>query len=77
MYSVLYLSGTFDFTLPFIFKIIVLSGGAVIWIFFYRTNTLGAYLITPAMGSNFVMYLAKMQGSVVELYIICKSFLFF
>ncbi|KAE8055489.1 hypothetical protein FH972_012327 [Carpinus fangiana] len=25
------------------------------------TNTLGAYLITPAMGSNFVMYLAKMQ----------------
>ncbi|XP_059444715.1 (S)-ureidoglycine aminohydrolase [Corylus avellana] len=24
-------------------------------------NTLGAYLITPAMGSNFVMYLAKMQ----------------
>jgi hypothetical protein len=27
-----------------------------------RTNTLGAYLITPAMGSHFVMYLAKMQG---------------
>ncbi|KAG8662320.1 hypothetical protein MANES_01G089000v8 [Manihot esculenta] len=26
------------------------------------TNTLGAYLITPAMGSHFVMYLAKMQG---------------
>uniref|UniRef100_A0A7N2N2N6 Cupin type-2 domain-containing protein n=1 Tax=Quercus lobata TaxID=97700 RepID=A0A7N2N2N6_QUELO len=26
------------------------------------TNTLGAYLITPAIGSNFVMYLAKMQG---------------
>ncbi|KAJ8768446.1 hypothetical protein K2173_021599 [Erythroxylum novogranatense] len=25
-------------------------------------NTLGAYLITPAMGSHFVMYLAKMQG---------------
>ncbi|EOY24176.1 Ureidoglycine aminohydrolase isoform 3 [Theobroma cacao] len=25
------------------------------------TNTLGAYLITPAMGSYFVMYLAKMQ----------------
>ncbi|OMP07500.1 hypothetical protein COLO4_07285 [Corchorus olitorius] len=25
------------------------------------TNTLGAYLITPAMGSHFVMYLAKMQ----------------
>ncbi|XP_040987120.1 (S)-ureidoglycine aminohydrolase isoform X1 [Juglans microcarpa x Juglans regia] len=25
------------------------------------TDTLGAYLITPAMGSNFVMYLAKMQ----------------
>ncbi|KAE8712963.1 (S)-ureidoglycine aminohydrolase [Hibiscus syriacus] len=24
-------------------------------------NTLGAYLITPAMGSHFVMYLAKMQ----------------
>ncbi|KAK7823370.1 (s)-ureidoglycine aminohydrolase [Quercus suber] len=29
--------------------------------FFDRTNTLGAYLITPAIGSNFVMYLAKMQ----------------
>ncbi|CAI9095602.1 OLC1v1031590C1 [Oldenlandia corymbosa var. corymbosa] len=27
----------------------------------YWTNTLGAYLITPAMGSHFVMYLAKMQ----------------
>ncbi|RVX15451.1 (S)-ureidoglycine aminohydrolase [Vitis vinifera] len=26
------------------------------------TNTLGAYLITPAMGSHFVMYLANMQG---------------
>ncbi|KAB1215686.1 Ureidoglycine aminohydrolase [Morella rubra] len=25
------------------------------------TNTLGAYLIAPAMGSHFVMYLAKMQ----------------
>ncbi|GFQ03033.1 (s)-ureidoglycine aminohydrolase [Phtheirospermum japonicum] len=25
------------------------------------TNTLGAYLITPSMGSHFVMYLAKMQ----------------
>uniref|UniRef100_A0A5B7CBP3 Putative (S)-ureidoglycine aminohydrolase n=1 Tax=Davidia involucrata TaxID=16924 RepID=A0A5B7CBP3_DAVIN len=25
------------------------------------TNTLGAYLISPAMGSHFVMYLAKMQ----------------
>ncbi|XP_055821203.1 (S)-ureidoglycine aminohydrolase [Solanum dulcamara] len=25
------------------------------------TNTLGAYLITPAIGSHFVMYLAKMQ----------------
>ncbi|XP_078447833.1 ureidoglycine aminohydrolase [Wolffia australiana] len=25
------------------------------------TNTLGAYLITPAMGSHFSMYLAKMQ----------------
>ncbi|KAH9720974.1 (S)-ureidoglycine aminohydrolase [Citrus sinensis] len=25
------------------------------------TNTLGAYLITPAMGSHFVMYLANMQ----------------
>ncbi|CAM8880626.1 unnamed protein product [Rhodiola kirilowii] len=24
-------------------------------------NTLGAYLVTPAMGSHFVMYLAKMQ----------------
>ena len=29
---------------------------------FDRTNTLGAYLITPALGSHFVMYLAKMQG---------------
>lgn len=36
--------------------------------FFDRTNTLEAYLITPAVGSNFVMYLAKMQGSIVELY---------
>ncbi|XP_043718298.1 (S)-ureidoglycine aminohydrolase isoform X1 [Telopea speciosissima] len=27
------------------------------------TNTLGAYLITPAMGSHFVMYLAKMQAN--------------
>ncbi|KAF3448238.1 hypothetical protein FNV43_RR08951 [Rhamnella rubrinervis] len=27
------------------------------------TNTLAAYLITPAMGSHFVMYLAKMQGN--------------
>ncbi|KAL4602305.1 hypothetical protein ACB092_10G043400 [Castanea dentata] len=27
------------------------------------TNTLEAYLITPAIGSNFVMYLAKMQGN--------------
>ncbi|KAK6947507.1 hypothetical protein RJ641_000980 [Dillenia turbinata] len=26
-------------------------------------NTLGAYLISPAMGSHFVMYLAKMQGN--------------
>ncbi|URE06706.1 protein kinase G11A-like [Musa troglodytarum] len=25
-------------------------------------NTLGAYLITPAMGAHFSMYLAKMQG---------------
>lgn len=30
-----------------------------------RTNTLGAYLITPEMGSHFVMYLAKMQGLIV------------
>ncbi|XP_058085446.1 (S)-ureidoglycine aminohydrolase isoform X2 [Magnolia sinica] len=27
------------------------------------TNTLGAYLITPAMGSHFVMYLANMQDN--------------
>ncbi|KAM3734699.1 hypothetical protein ACB098_10G035200 [Castanea mollissima] len=27
------------------------------------TETLGAYLIAPAIGSNFVMYLAKMQGN--------------
>ncbi|PON37035.1 (S)-ureidoglycine aminohydrolase [Parasponia andersonii] len=27
------------------------------------TNTLAAYLITPAIGSHFVMYLAKMQGN--------------
>ena len=27
------------------------------------TNTPGAYLITPAMGSHFVMYLANMQGN--------------
>lgn len=27
------------------------------------SNTLGAYLISPAMGSHFVMYLAKMQGN--------------
>lgn len=27
------------------------------------TYTLGAYLITPAMGSHFVMYLAKMQAN--------------
>ncbi|EXC26781.1 hypothetical protein L484_023398 [Morus notabilis] len=27
------------------------------------TNTLAAYLITPAMGAHFVMYLAKMQGN--------------
>ncbi|CAO2819431.1 unnamed protein product [Amaranthus hypochondriacus] len=26
-------------------------------------NTLGAYLITPAMGSHFVMYIAKMQDN--------------
>ncbi|KAL9231171.1 hypothetical protein vseg_006428 [Gypsophila vaccaria] len=26
-------------------------------------NTLGAYLITPAMGSHFVMYIAKMLGN--------------
>ncbi|GER33548.1 ureidoglycine aminohydrolase [Striga asiatica] len=31
-----------------------------------RTNTLGAYLITPPMGSHFVMYLAKMQGGVLR-----------
>ena len=40
----------------------------VIWhidLLFDRTNTLGAYLITPAMGSHFVMYLAKMQGLVL------------
>ena len=36
--------------------------------FFDKTNTLGAYLITPATGSNFVIYLGKMQGSIVELY---------
>ncbi|GMQ04629.1 hypothetical protein CsSME_00049980 [Camellia sinensis var. sinensis] len=28
------------------------------------TNTLGAYLISPAAGAHFVMYLAKMQGVV-------------
>lgn len=33
---------------------------------FDRTNTLGAYLITPSMGSHFVMYLAKMQGAFGE-----------
>lgn len=27
------------------------------------TNTLGAYIITPAMGSHFVMYIAKMQDN--------------
>ncbi|KAL1830015.1 hypothetical protein DCAR_0209416 [Daucus carota subsp. sativus] len=27
------------------------------------SNALGAYLITPAMGSHFAMYLAKMQGN--------------
>lgn len=32
-----------------------------------RTNTLAAYLITPAMGSHFVMYLAKMQGLMANL----------
>uniref|UniRef100_A0A9I9D7G7 Uncharacterized protein n=1 Tax=Cucumis melo TaxID=3656 RepID=A0A9I9D7G7_CUCME len=28
-----------------------------------QTNTLGAYLITPAIGSHFVMYLAQMKGA--------------
>ncbi|CAI0417739.1 unnamed protein product [Linum tenue] len=27
----------------------------------FKTNALGAYMITPAMGSHFVMYLAKMK----------------
>lgn len=31
---------------------------------FLRNNTLAAYLITPSMGSHFVMYLAKMQGQI-------------
>ncbi|TQE08582.1 hypothetical protein C1H46_005758 [Malus baccata] len=31
-----------------------------------RTMTLGTYLITPAMGSHFVIYLAKMQGERYE-----------
>ncbi|XP_026445315.1 (S)-ureidoglycine aminohydrolase-like [Papaver somniferum] len=28
-------------------------------------NTLGAYLVTPAMGAHFVMYLAKMEGMII------------
>nr|GMC80688.1 (S)-ureidoglycine aminohydrolase [Ipomoea batatas] len=30
------------------------------------TNTLGAFLITPEMGSHFVMYLAKMQENSIS-----------
>jgi hypothetical protein len=62
MYSVLYQNGTAPFLFfefPFILK---KSGAIAIQIYVYRTNTLGAYLMTPAMGSHFVMYLAKMQG---------------
>jgi hypothetical protein len=36
-------------------------------IFGYRFNTLAAYLITPAMGAHFTMYLASMAGDLETL----------
>lgn len=73
MYSVPYPSGTFDLLL----NLVAESSVLVFWCshshLIDRTNTLGAYLITPAMGSHFVMYLANMQG----LFIFSCHFLFF
>ncbi|KAH9776943.1 (S)-ureidoglycine aminohydrolase [Citrus sinensis] len=61
MYSVPYPSGTFDLLL----NLVAESSVLVFWCshshLIDRTNTLGAYLITPAMGSHFAMYLANMQ----------------
>jgi hypothetical protein len=32
---------------------------------FGRINTLGAYLISPEMGSHFIMYLANLKGLIM------------
>lgn len=68
MFSVHCLIGTLQFfTFPSLFlrmfDFVVLH--IDLMCYFGRTNTLGAYLITPAMGSHFVMYIAKMQGLVL------------
>lgn len=61
MYMARYLIGTRDFPHLLWLKwlsLILLSDFNC----FDRINTSGAYLIAPAMGSHFVMYLAKLQG---------------
>ena len=62
MYTALYLTGTYISFLTFdsFRSIQVLE--LTCFLNFDRTNTLGAYLITPAMGSHFVMFFAKMKG---------------
>lgn len=64
MYTAFYLTGIHT-TLLISSNIVAAKVGKFLCLYvaqIYRTNTLGAYLITPAMGSHFVMYLAKMKG---------------
>jgi (S)-ureidoglycine aminohydrolase len=60
MYSALCLTGIGHLLLYFLFAFhnYVIS---FIYSFFFRINTLGAYLISPAIGAHFTMYLAKMH----------------
>jgi len=39
---------------------------ALIFYPLFRINTLGAYLISPAIGAHFTMYLANMQGKLFQ-----------
>jgi hypothetical protein len=67
MYSVLCQIGTASFGLYFLFT--VWSYANVMHLsftLFFRINTLGAYLISPAIGAHFTMYMANMQGKLFQ-----------
>lgn len=56
-----YLHDFFPFIMFEILSLVFMSNNC-----FYRIDTSAAYLIAPQMGSHFVMYLAKLQGSITS-----------